>query len=234
MPSILIVDDEELLRSMLVLNFENQGFKIFQADNGKTGLELLQQHPEIDLVLSDIRMPLMDGIGMIQAYKKINNEVPIFMMMTGYSDLSPEEIYDFGANALFQKPFNRGQINEAVKAALAPKAMLWTQKPEYKEKTVLQELNLKDMASLSLGRGGLFVPTKERFPQVETPVNTNIHFENGESMELTGLVRWVRKTATSQYPSGYGLEITYADPESKARLLPQIQSSKYIPFIPKC
>ena len=84
MNRILLVDDDEIFRKALQKNLENLGFEVNPAQNGKEAVEVLQR-TTFDLVISDIRMPEMDGIELTK-YIKANLKLPI-ILITGFAEI---------------------------------------------------------------------------------------------------------------------------------------------------
>lgn len=116
--TVLYVDDEPINTKLFALNFRNL-FNVLTADSGYTGLVMLKEHPEISVVISDMKMPGMNGIEFIgQAKKEFPNI--IFFILTGYE--ITEEIADAIKinliNKYFQKPFNSNEIESSINQAL--------------------------------------------------------------------------------------------------------------------
>jgi DNA-binding NtrC family response regulator len=80
--SILIVDDERVLRESLATLLESEGYEALQAGNGKEAQQILLQR-SVDVVLSDIRMPEMDGMGLLAHLRTLQPQTPV-IMMTAY------------------------------------------------------------------------------------------------------------------------------------------------------
>lgn len=103
--NILIIDDNIELRSLLTEALQDKGYVVYQADNGKIGIDILGKE-KIDFVISDVQMPIMDGYEFLKrARKKFGDKLPIFLI-TGYSPYALEQIYEAGANGYFEKPFD--------------------------------------------------------------------------------------------------------------------------------
>lgn len=83
--TLLIVDDEQEIREMLARNFKMSGFKVLQAENGALALEQLKNTP-VDVVISDIMMPVMDGVSLL---REVRHQYPMthIIMITGYVSL---------------------------------------------------------------------------------------------------------------------------------------------------
>ena len=105
----LIIDDEVALQDILESEFSSLGLNVFLAGNGESGLQVFERE-KIDLVLSDVRMPVMDGLQfLIIARDKFGSKLPIYFM-TGYDPYSPQELAEAGASGLFMKPLNFKEI----------------------------------------------------------------------------------------------------------------------------
>ena len=102
--SILIVDDDEMVLDILSKGFEMHGLNVFKAENGLDGWRLFQNKP-VEIVLTDIQMPGIDGI---ELSKRIRNQSPntkIALMTGGNTDSAAELLNDGTATFLFKKPF---------------------------------------------------------------------------------------------------------------------------------
>ena len=85
MKKVLIVDDEPLITAKAKELLEELDLHIFVAEDGQQGLDVLDQNPDIDCVVSDIKMPVMDGIEFIKNVRSRDNDVP-FIFYTGHGD----------------------------------------------------------------------------------------------------------------------------------------------------
>ena len=117
--TILIVEDEEINRRMLIEMLDVLGYKTFSAENGKVALDIYKEkHSEIDLVLLDMIMPVMDGKSTYIEMKKINPEI-ISILVTGFShDEMAEAILNLGVNSLLLKPFELKKVKTAISKLL--------------------------------------------------------------------------------------------------------------------
>jgi len=105
---ILVVDDEELIVNSLGKFLERKGFGVTLESSGNRALEAIRTK-KFDLVLADVRMPDGDGIYLLEQLKMIP-DCPKLMFITGYSDLSNEELIEKGALHVFPKPIDRQKI----------------------------------------------------------------------------------------------------------------------------
>ncbi len=115
---VLIVDDSSVMRKMVERSLRQSGLDISQvleASNGMEALSLVRQN-SLDLVLSDINMPVMDGLEFIRQLQAIESAkgVPVVMITTEGSASPMGEALLFGARGYITKPFTPDQIKEQV------------------------------------------------------------------------------------------------------------------------
>ncbi len=115
--TLLIVDDEEMLRDVLVFEFERKGFTVLSAENGVAAFELVSKN-KIDLVISDMRMPEGDGMSLLEKIRKFDSKIPTVIFITGFADVTEAECIAKGAHKVLAKPFNRKELMECVFEAL--------------------------------------------------------------------------------------------------------------------
>ena len=115
---VLVIDDEATVRTLLALCLRSAGFTVWQAANGREGLELYRARPaEIDLVLLDVRMPGLDGPRTFAALREIDPEVRCCFMSGDSGDYTVGELLAAGAIGFLSKPFRVAEVEELVKEA---------------------------------------------------------------------------------------------------------------------
>jgi two-component system chemotaxis response regulator CheY len=118
---ILIVDDSPTLRISLSFCLENAGYQIIQAENGQEGLDVLanlkeEEGKSIGLIITDINMPVMDGIQFIQEVKKTSFRfIPILILSTETERGLKDQAKAAGAAGWLHKPFRPEQLLWVVK-----------------------------------------------------------------------------------------------------------------------
>jgi CheY-like chemotaxis protein len=119
--NLLIVDDElDLLTNMKEL-LEDEAHHIYLANNGEEGLAILRSH-KIDCVVSDIKMPVMDGLTFIKMARKLGLNMP-FIFYTGHGSSELKKITrDLGATDLFTKP-NHFNLEIAIRNVLSARLL---------------------------------------------------------------------------------------------------------------
>jgi DNA-binding NtrC family response regulator len=109
MSTILIVEDEQKMARLLELNLAEEGYSTLAAKDAETGLKLLRQE-KIDLVLTDLKLPGMDGLEFLQAVKRSNAQIPV-ILMTAYGTVETAiEAMKAGASDYVLKPFSMEEI----------------------------------------------------------------------------------------------------------------------------
>lgn len=108
MARILVVDDSRSMRQMVVFTLKNARFETSEACDGVEAFNWAQNNPVVDLVLSDVNMPNMNGIELIKKLRGLANYrfVPILMLTTESSDERKMEGKNAGATGWIVKPFN--------------------------------------------------------------------------------------------------------------------------------
>ena len=123
MAELLITDDEKGYREVLRAIFEDLGHTVHTANDGRAALAHLKQQP-CDVVISDVRMPDMDGIAFLQAARAFYPEIGI-VLMTAFGTIdTAREAFKLGADDFIQKPFNNEELKMIVERSLERRAML--------------------------------------------------------------------------------------------------------------
>jgi len=104
-PVLLLAEDEAMLRLLAMEMLEEAGFQVLEAADGVEGLELLRSHPEISLLVSDIKMPRMDCYALAEAGLALKPDLKI-LLMTGYAQSPPPALLKQVDVQILHKPFN--------------------------------------------------------------------------------------------------------------------------------
>src|ERR1700709_754924 len=100
---ILVAEDEAMLRMIAVEMLGLAGFEVFEASDGVEALELLKANPQIALLVSDIRMPRMDGSALVDAGLALRPELKV-LLMTGYAREAPRQMVEMRDVQILHKP----------------------------------------------------------------------------------------------------------------------------------
>ena len=198
--TVLVVDDESMLLDIFREWLEEEHCGVLTAKDGAAALQILRdQH--VDVVVSDVRMPVMDGIVLLKnltTYVGMSQNIyppkmPKMIFISGFTDLEPREAYDLGVEVIMQKPIKRDQFVDAVRRTLRSREEMWA------EPSSLGGLQLHmalprasaaiEQGRIAFGRGGFCVRCTA--PNNEGPVRFDLEFE-GEKVSFAGhgLIRW--------------------------------------------
>ena len=123
MATLLIADDEKGYRDVLKVIFEDIGHVVHTVTDGRSALSLLKTQP-CDLVVSDVRMPDMNGIEFLRAAREFYPDIGI-VMMTAFGTIdTAREAFKLGADDFISKPFNNEELKLIVERTLEHKALL--------------------------------------------------------------------------------------------------------------
>lgn len=112
--NVLIVDDSKSMRNVIMKVIKHSGFQMgecWEAGNGQEALDVLENQ-WVDLILSDIHMPVMDGFGLLRALKERENlrDLPVVLITTESNQDRIQEALDLGAKGYIRKPFRPEEI----------------------------------------------------------------------------------------------------------------------------
>lgn len=116
--SILVADDVEMNHLMIVEMLEEQNLKIYYARNGVEAIEMVKGHPEIKLILMDVRMPVMDGYKATMEIKKIRPELPIIAQTAYALAGDKEKALNAGCDDYLSKPIKRADLIQMLRKFL--------------------------------------------------------------------------------------------------------------------
>ncbi len=114
---ILIVEDDEDIRSLLAYNLKKEGYITIEAENGKIALDYIENtRPE--LILLDVMMPVLDGLGLCKALNQRNISIPLVMLSAKGEDIDKILGLELGADDYVVKPFNIRELLLRIKSCL--------------------------------------------------------------------------------------------------------------------
>jgi putative two-component system response regulator len=120
----LVVDDEPGVRRSLVRMLEGQGFRCFEAHTGRDALRILDQDDEIPLVISDLRMPELDGVGFLEAVRHRHPDTSV-IMLTGISETTTAvDCLQLGAADFLLKPISMSELRARVGRVLEKRSLV--------------------------------------------------------------------------------------------------------------
>jgi CheY-like chemotaxis protein len=118
--TILVVDDEEAIRSVASLLLVSQGYKVLLAEDGPSALSIFAAHAhQIDVVLTDFAMPTMTGFTLARTLLRIRPNVPIIISAGRQEDYDTTEIDEIGIAATLPKPYSQASLLQLLAQTLS-------------------------------------------------------------------------------------------------------------------
>jgi len=199
MSKILIIEDQQAIRNVLknILHEEDNNYEIDEACDGWEGFEKIKRN-NYDLVISDIKMPKLDGIEVLEGTMKIKPEIP-FIMISGHGDIDTAiETIKKGAFDYISKPPNLNRLLTTVRNALDRKNLIIQNKTLENENKLLKKKVSKKYEMI--GSSPAIMEVKEIIEKVApTDARVLITGPNGAGKELVS--HWIHEKSTrAKYP----------------------------------
>ena len=129
-PKILVIDDEPPIRKLLRMGLSTQNYEVLEAANGKAGLELLAQKP--DLVILDLGLPDIRGLELLRTIRSRNEGVPIVVLSSRGDEAGKVQALDLGADDYVSKPFGMDELLARMRAALRHQLQVHGERPIFR------------------------------------------------------------------------------------------------------
>jgi two-component system response regulator PilR (NtrC family) len=175
MPSILVVDDELSMREFLKILLEKEGYDVSTASEASSAIDLINDQ-NFDLVISDIKMPGMGGLPLLEKIKEINSNLPVIMITAFASPENAVTAMKSGAFDYITKPFKVEEILKIVKSAITA-----TIAPETEEEIPSDTESFEEIIGNSQEMLKIFTLISRIAP---TPASILIYGESGTGKEL--------------------------------------------------
>jgi len=113
---ILVVEDDEVYLSAISTILRYEGFRISEASDGESALKMLTENSDPpDLILTDIRMPGMDGISLIKAIREYGIRIPVIAFSGDIDRKTMEKLFESGCWNYLEKPFTRKELLSKIR-----------------------------------------------------------------------------------------------------------------------
>lgn len=211
--SILVVDDEQIVLNLVEDTLTDEGYAVTTTPSPREAIELATQH-SFDFILTDIRMPEMDGIELVREIHRITPTVGV-IFMTGYANLdSAKQAIKEGAYDYIMKPFELSEIRQAITRAVQ-------QKQNAAKATLSRELNkIADLSNMIYASGDLasLLRLSLSFAIVQSNAEAGIALYFDRAAEEIGLVE------TTKVPGGAEHVARLSLPRKHWDALPRLSS----------
>ncbi len=228
--SVLLVEDEPFLREAMGAWLKRAVERVLFARDGAEALLTLAAN-KVHLILSDVRMPVMDGMALLKKVNEAQPPKPCVILLTGFSDLSVRQAYDLGAEAILEKPIRREELVQVMQNSLAAPDELWRRPPGPAPGAQLK-VSFPSLAAaleqkrIAFGRRGFSIESSGGLR--EGPVRFAVNFPgDGRILSGEGVVRWIAPREECA-----GIEITHIDDASRPWIVDLVKRSDPVAFIP--
>jgi CheY-like chemotaxis protein len=229
--NILVVDDEPELLDIYAEWLARAGCKsVKTAKDGDAALAAIAEWP-IDMLLTDVRMPVMDGVTLVRSLAKSGKPIPSVVFISGFGDVDKREMYALGVGAFLVKPCQREELVGAIENALADRSTLWNTplKLVPRQSIVIEVDHLDETLcpkSLQLGNSGFSAFENRTLGLGNVAFQCDIASDQ-QRISGQGYVRW-----NSQMERKIGVEFAFIEEPGRTWLLGEIKARNPRSFIP--
>lgn len=219
MQKILVVDDSNFIRDFIKQALEKKGFEVIEADDGDVAVEMIYRHPDLELVILDLRMPRMSGKEALKAMREISPDIKYVATSSDIDNEDMEMLSSMGVKAFLEKPYRLEDLYRTISSLvnLSPKADLCKLKKfkameEYEnERRYVKREPLEKVVGFSLNIPGFQGSGRLNLKALTTDVsNTGLGIIidyplapgdvlrfNDEAVHVQGTVKWIMKHESS-------------------------------------
>lgn len=239
-PRVLIVDDEIEICEILGASLSDRKVEVFHTTNPLEVKNLILEN-DIDIVLSDIRMPVMDGFEMLRDLRDGDVHSPAVVFITGFSSYQDEVLYDQGASGVLKKPIDEDELYRMILDQYYCDVLgkIFFQTQDQGNKNSFPMLNESDFELGNLGSGGAFlvVPKESLISHSHWKLGSRFQmtFPMGDSQrKVTSLaeVVWKRVDSSDGLKNGVGVRFIDLSLYTRNQLLDFVRAKDIRSYIP--
>lgn len=117
MAKVLVIDDEQGIRSLLDMLLSRKGYGVVLADGGRKGLELFRRERP-DVIVLDLNMPEMDGVAVLQQVRSLNPDQPVLILTGAGTPEKEQRVHALGVSEFVEREFSLHRLGDALKRVL--------------------------------------------------------------------------------------------------------------------
>lgn len=229
----LVVDDEPELREAICDELSLENWQVEDAADGQAALEKMQAS-RFDVIISDIRMPRVDGLQLLQKIRSGNSQI-IFILMSAYADIPIWESYANGAQAFFGKPFRIQDLEDLLVRMELPPEKRWSEAEKIRwQWQAVNHIEASATAgeNFSLGSGGMFLDPGAH--NVRKGQIISFHIKTSALLlKGMGRVLWKRGAGEGGMAPGLGIEFLFLEESCRQQVAQAIEKSQEKAFVPR-
>lgn len=239
-PRVLVVDDEPDICEILKEDLESRGVIVHAYSDPRQALEAVREL-KLDFVISDIRMPNVDGVNFLSGLRQHHRYHPLLIFMTGYAQYGKDELMHMGAVECFEKPVDPDRVFVTLMQHFIEPVFEAPPPPKRGAAQVVaptETLRFDKLAEHHLGFGGVFIPVDaERLSREErflpgSQFDFQVDFLNSGTLKARGEVVWSRTENAGEKPAGMGVRFVSLKPDDRKRVEELVRQNRIQSFIP--
>ncbi len=234
-PRFLIVDDVHEILQVIGGLLKSLGISVETATDGSIAWQKIQDS-EFDIILTDIRMPIMNGVELLKKIREVKPNSPCVFITSGYNDYPVDELFNLGANGFLPKPVSASSIRSLINKAFQANEERWKlpRHDDSAESIALEFASFSDMVhskAIRFGNGGFTLRINRPNVFINSSVKFLFTFQNGPipSIEGMGVIRWVHEKAGQ---SLVGIEIEHLTDPCRKQICTWLREQNFKTFIP--
>jgi DNA-binding NarL/FixJ family response regulator len=236
-PKVLIIDDESAICEYVCLGLQDRGLKVFSTTDPKEARQLIREL-NVDVVISDIRMPGTSGMTLLKELREANQFWPYFIFMTGYADYTLEESLHAGATGYIEKPIDLDKLFKMVIENVSENSQEIVSILSGDAETAVTLNGTYKVADHNMGYGGAFIPMDTKLEKqnrlaVGSIVDMTVVPESlSKGIKIKGKVVWYRREESDGLIPGIGVKFLEMGEDDRDEMFRYIRSRKIGAFIP--
>lgn len=239
-PRVLIVDDEPDICEILHEDLHSRGVHVVSYTDPKKALNAVREL-KLDFVVSDIRMPSLDGVNFLSGLREFHRYHPILLFMSGFAQYRKDELMHLGAVECFEKPLDPERVFLTIMRYFIESPSETDKLIDFEAAVAAREAATLEIVTVNnLGFGGVFIPMDS------SKLAADDRFSCGEHIEVTiklkdsvsapirtkGEVVWRRPESEGSKASGIGVRFLNLNVNDRDRIEAFVRENKVQSFIP--